>query len=111
MDDDDKHARTTPPLACVPAAIPPGERAAHFEATARLFAAARERQSLAEGYALRFDPDRLRDVALFVELERRCCPFLDFTLELAADDGPLWLRLTGPTGTRAFLEAELRLPR
>ena len=44
--------------------------------------------------------------ARFVANERRCCPFLTFTLELAPDGGPLWLRLTGPAGTRAFLEAE-----
>jgi hypothetical protein len=62
-----------------------------------------------EGYAFRFAPDAFADVARFVANERKCCPFLDF--EIAAESaGPVWLRLTGPAGTRAFLEAELGIP-
>jgi hypothetical protein len=96
------------PLACVPDAIPTAERPLHFALLARLFEeAARERRELAGGYAFRFDADALDDVARFVANERRCCPFLAFTLELAPSGGPLWLRLTGPAGTRAFLDLEL----
>jgi len=99
------------PLACVPGAIPAAERPAHFALITRLFtAAARERRDLsggAEGYAFRFDADAFDDLARWVTNERRCCPFLSFALELAPDGGPLWLRLTGPAGTRAFLDAEL----
>ena len=95
------------PLACVPGAIPAAERPGHFERSRRLFAAVKEREVLANGYAVRFDPERLSDIALFIEHERHCCPFLAFTLELRPNGGPVWLRLTGPIGTRAFLEAEL----
>jgi hypothetical protein len=45
----------------------------------------------------------------FVSNERLCCPFLEFGITIAPANGPVWLRLTGPEGTRAFLEAELRL--
>lgn len=110
-------AGTTLPLACVPGAIPAGDRRAHFALAARLFReAARDRRELpgglpdaAEGYAFRFDADAFDDAARFVANERRCCPFLTFALDLAPAGGPLWLRLTGPVGTRAFLEAELPL--
>jgi hypothetical protein len=99
------------PLACVPGAIPAAERRAHFALITRLFtAAARERRDLsggAEGYAFRFDAGAFDDLARWITNERRCCPFLSFALEVAPDDGPLWLRLTGPAGTRAFLDAEL----
>jgi hypothetical protein len=98
----------TPPLACVPGAIPTGERAAHFALLQRLFGeSAQERRDVPGGYAFRFDAASFDDVARFVELERLCCPFLTFNLDVSAQAGPLWLRLTGPEGTREFLDAEL----
>ncbi len=102
---------TTTPLACVPGAIPTGERAAHFRLIQHLFGAAlRERRAAPGGYAYRFDADALADVARWAANERRCCPFLTFVLELEPDGGPLWVRLTGPDGTREFLDAELPSP-
>ena len=99
-----------PALACVVGAIPAGERAGHFALLRKLFGVAvRERSALADGYAFRFDAHAFSDVARFVENERLCCPFLTFVIELSQDGGPLWLRLTGPAGTREFLEAELSL--
>jgi hypothetical protein len=98
------------PLACVPGAIPADERAAHFALAAELFGAGgQERRALEEGYAFRFAPERLDGVTRFVANERRCCPFLEFGITVAPSGGPVWLRMTGPAGTRAFLEAELRL--
>lgn len=98
------------PLACVPGAIPAEERAGHFALAAELFGdAALERRALEDGYAFRFGPERLDVVMRFVANERRCCPFLEFAITVAPADGPVWLRMTGPEGTRAFLEAEMRL--
>ena len=102
---------TTVPLACVPGAIPAAERRAHFALAGRLFGAElRERRALPDGYAYRFDAEAFDDVARWMANERRCCPFLTFTLELEPDGGPLWVRLAGPAGTRAFLDAELPAP-
>lgn len=103
---------TTPPpavtLACVPDAIPASERDAHFARLTRLFTTAvRERRTLPDGYAYRFDADVFDEIARWVSHERRCCPFLAFAIELAAADGAIWVRLTGPVGTREFLDAEL----
>lgn len=98
------------PLACVPGTIPADERPAHFALAAELFGGAvQERRALADGYAFRFAPERLEGVMRFVSNERRCCPFLEFGITVAPADGPVWLRLIGPEGTRAFLEAEFRL--
>ena len=103
-------ATTNIPLACVPGAIPADERASHFELIRHLFReAVRERRDEPEGYAFRFAPAAFGDVARFVANERKCCPFLRFTIEVAPGDGAVWLRLTGPEGTRAFLDAELPL--
>jgi len=63
-----------------------------------------------DGFALRFPADEYEAVAKFVARERLCCPFLRFTLEVAPDGGPLWLRLGGPEGVAEFLRAELHLP-
>ena len=96
-----------PPLACVPGAIAADERAAHFELIRRLFGqAAQERRDDGDGYAFRFAGDELASVARFVANERKCCPFLTFAIELTGD-GPVWLRMTGPPGTREFLDVEL----
>lgn len=98
------------PVACVPAAIPAAERSAHFALARRLFAElAAERKDLPTGYAFRFDGSEIESVARFVANERRCCPFLTFAMEIAPASGPLWLRMTGPEGTRAVLDAELNL--
>lgn len=48
----------------------------------------------------------LASVARFVANERKCCPFVSFSIEVSGD-GPVWLRMTGPAGTRECLEAEL----
>ena len=97
-------------LACTLGAIPADERPAHARLLTTLFAATRERRPLPDGYAYRFDADAFDDLARWIANERRCCPFLTVQLTLAAD-GPVWLRLTGPEGTRAFLDAELSAAR
>jgi hypothetical protein len=96
------------PLACVAGAIPAAERSAHFSLITRLFGtAAREKREVPGGYAYRFDADAFRELASWIANERRCCPFLTFAIEIAPGHGPIWIRLTGPDGTRAFLDAEL----
>ena len=64
------------------------------------------------GYALEFSADEavLEDVFRLIQLERQCCAFLQFELTLEPDHGPVWLSLTGPEGTKAFLENVLGLP-
>lgn len=100
------------PLACVPGAIPAEERADHFARAKKLFLdLAVERKELPDGYEFRFDVSALADVSRFVENERKCCPFMAFRVEVAPASGPLWLRMTGPDGTRALLDAELHLSR
>ena len=102
---------TSTPLACVPEAIPHGERPSHFALLTRLFAeAARERREVPNGYAFRFDAEAFEDVARFVALERLCCPFLEFVIDLSPNAGPVWLSMTGPPTTREFLDLELPAP-
>ena len=64
------------------------------------------------GYAFEFAADEavLEDVFRLIQLERQCCAFLQFELTLEPGNGPVWLSLTGPDGTKAFLETALGLP-
>lgn len=79
---------------------------------AKIRAQVREVRGLDSGYALRFDPEDavLADLATLIDLERRCCPFLRFELQVLPANGPIWLELTGPEGTRDFLRTILNLP-
>ena len=94
------------PLACVPSAIPESERAAHFELLARIGAKSRDKRKVSEGYAYRLDSEDFDDLVRWIANERRCCPFLRFTVDLEPDAGPIWVRLTGPLGTQEFLDVE-----
>lgn len=63
---------------------------------------------LAEGYTLTFsaaEPDIVSAVGGCLDAERHCCPFLRFSLTVSAQAGLIELTVTGPTGTRAFLDA------
>jgi hypothetical protein len=98
------------PFACDMTAIPAREREAHRALTRRLMTAALvELRGLPEGLGFRFPAEEYETVVAFVQWERLCCPFLSFTLEVAPEQGPIWLRLTGPLGVKPFNRAELRL--
>jgi hypothetical protein len=95
-------------LVCVPSAIPTQERAAHFQLGRRLFTEiAEERINLASGIALRLPVHELEHVARFIANERKCCPFLHVQVDISPGGDTMWLRLTGPQGTRELIEAEL----
>jgi len=66
-----------------------------------------ERKELDDGYAYRFPSDVswLATLTNLISLERACCPFLQFNLRIEPAEGPIWLELTGPPGTRDFLDS------
>jgi hypothetical protein len=49
-----------------------------------------------DGVAFELPADRLRDVARFIDNERRCCSHLAFTLEVPPRGANLTLRVSGP---------------
>lgn len=104
------------PVACVPQALSREERDRARDLRRELAAATVETRSLPSGYSYRYradaDADVFRKAAEWVTLERRCCPFLTFTLRWGQGQAAPWLDLTGPAGTREFLRAEMpELPR
>jgi hypothetical protein len=66
-------------------------------------------RELADGYALRLPAENgmILSVAEFITLERMCCPFFSFELEVGRDEGALWLKLTGREGVKEFLKSML----
>ena len=63
-----------------------------------------------DGLSLEFPPSAgaLEPLLELVAAERTCCPFLQFELATGPADTPTRLTITGPPGSRAFLET-LRL--
>ena len=64
-------------------------------------------EELADGRRFRFTASRdmLELIGRVIEAERHCCRFLRFRLTVEPDAGPVLLELTGPAGTRQFLES------
>jgi hypothetical protein len=69
-------------------------------------------EELPDGYGMRFPDAEAMTARLveFISFERRCCPFFTFELVFEPQEGPLWLRLRGPEGVKAFIREELGLP-
>ncbi len=98
-----------PALACSLEALSPAERERHTELLKGLARAVLETQELEEGYAFRLPADAtmIRDLAEWVTLERTCCPFLAFSIEVMRNRGAVWLHLTGSPGAKQFIGATL----
>ena len=64
-----------------------------------------EIKELSDGYAYSFssEGEQFKELAAMIDLERQCCPFLQFRLTVSAGGGPLCVEITGPQGTKDFL--------
>jgi hypothetical protein len=100
---------TTRPIACT---LSPAElRAQRDELLPGLAASAFQRVPLRHGMRLVFGATakRLRQLYAVEQLEKRCCAFLQFRIDLTPGGGALVLDITGPEGTESFLESLLEL--
>jgi len=101
--------QTQSPLACDMTAIPVDQRQHHIAKSRDLFSHIEEFSELPHGYQFRFAsrPNLITSLAEFISLEKLCCPFLNFAIEVEAEGGPVWLRLTGREGVKAFIREEI----
>ncbi|MDQ6653432.1 MAG: hypothetical protein M3Y84_11885 [Acidobacteriota bacterium] len=92
------------------AAIAVEQRGAHLAAIDKLFRAVESLRELPNGYAFRLPnaSDVLLTAVEFISLERLCCPFFGFYLEIEREGGGVWLSLTGREGVKPFIMAEIR---
>ena len=93
------------PLACDLDAISAGDRPRYNELRKMLAASAVGKRELADGIAVQISTERmtLAQLAEWISLERKCCPFFEFKIEVAPASGPVWLSLTGRPGVKEFL--------
>ena len=96
-------------FACNMKALSPAERVRHTDTTHRLKAAVVETQEAERSLRFRLSDERmdLTVLAEWVRLERRCCPFFNFNIEVEGDEGPTWLTLSGPSGVKEFIRLEI----
>lgn len=99
------------PLICNLGALDRAQRERHQATMSQLFGAVEATEELPDGYAFRWPAESatILQVAEFITLERLCCPFFDFALELEREGGPLWLKMTGRERVKQFLLAEVGL--
>lgn len=66
-------------------------------------------KELENGYLFQFpnDDDLLPKLLEVIDLENRCCSFLEFNLKVAANKGPIRLQLTGQKGVKEFIKENL----
>jgi hypothetical protein len=103
------------PFACDMTAIAPEQRGEHLATIDTLFSSVESIRELSNGYSFQFrnQANLLLTVAQFVALERLCCPFFGFDIEVESEGGALLLSLTGREGVKPFIIAEIgdHLPR
>ena len=104
-------------LVCNVAALTAAQHERHQKLGRLLRSAVVQKAELENGYDFVMDLGRLPadsageafcvvEVAEWVDLESRCCPFLSFGIELEPKGKTVRLRLTGGMGAKAFLESE-----
>ena len=97
------------PFACVMDAIETEKRVPHLANARRLFNSVEEIRELESGYAFRFcnETEILTSLADFIALERLCCPFFGFNVDVESEGGAIWFSVTGRAGVKPFIQAEI----
>jgi hypothetical protein len=103
--DADEAGRTRQPVACVLDALTAEQRARLEELLGVLRGMLSDVEETATGFRARLGGISLIDIAEWIALERRCCPFVRFTLEVEGDE--TIVAVSGPEGTKAIFAAEL----
>ncbi len=96
------------PLICNMNVFTPAQRDSHIENTTQLMKTVQSIQELENGYEFTFanETELITKIAEFISNERLCCSFLQFTLNVKSQSGPISLSLIGPEGTQEFLRLE-----
>lgn len=96
------------PIACDMTVLSNVQRERHLATSRELFSALKQIRELANGYGFCIDgPNVIVQAAEFISLERLCCPFLNFEIEVEAENGSVWIRLTGREGVKEFIREEI----
>jgi len=98
-------------LFCNALALSTDDRLRYGELAKTLRAAVSKTRERDRGLAFRIELERmsLPLLAEWVALERRCCPFFEFTIEVGPEWNSTWLSLAGEEGVKGFIRHELAL--
>src|SRR5580692_13010443 len=101
-------AETVPPIACNLKALTSPQRKQLGQMGEHVISAITASRELNDGYAFRVDPAKasLMDVAQWLELWRRCCPFYEFQIDFHAADASLWLSVKGRPGVKEYIPVD-----
>jgi hypothetical protein len=101
-------ATTQSKFYCNIKALTPVERARHKQLGEKMNAARKEIVETANGYEFQYSPAgvSLAELAEWVAAESKCCPFLDFHIDVEREGKLLCLRLTGVEGIKTFIRGE-----
>jgi len=96
-----------PPLACDFTVMDTEQRRRYRALRRRLSEDLHEARELEHGYAFRHssEAEMLIAMAEYITLERLCCPFFDFAIEVGRDGGEVWLKMTGGQEAKRILQA------
>ena len=105
------------PFVCNVQALTEAQRERHRALGERMLGAVVSTAELPDGYQLGLDLSRIGDpgghpwsvveIAEWVSLESRCCPFLDFRIDVSGKASAVRLRLSGPKDVKEFLRSEI----
>jgi len=94
-----------PPIACNVKSLTPEQRKQLYEVGQKVISAITISRELSDGYSFRVHPAKasLIDVARWLDLWRRCCPFYEFRIDFHAADASVWLSVTGRPGVKQYI--------
>lgn len=100
--------KTDPPIACRLNALDAEQRERQKELLGIVRGKIQKTVELPNGLALQMPTDHatFMEVAEWASLERRCCAFAEFVLEMRLDD-TVWVTVTGRPGAKEVLAAEM----
>ena len=94
------------PIACNMIALSSDERRRYDVLRASVVGAVEHVDETPTGFCLRVGRSvPFADVAEWIEMEHRCCAFLDMTIALHSD-GSVWIEIGGSAAIKRFLKEE-----
>lgn len=97
-------------IACDLTALTSNEKDNLIKNSNEIFGKVKEVRELPDGYTLSINDDSatmLSKLANFMAYDRLCCPFIRHGIVVEPQDGGTWLQMTGGTGVKAYISAEL----
>jgi hypothetical protein len=97
-------------IACQRLCFSKEERQTYDDLKEKIFTGLFKIEELEDGYTFILDgkDHLLADLSIWIPLEKKCCPFIKFTIRIYHDEY-VYLDLTGPEEIKQFLLHELEL--